>query len=64
MNTVNKSTGFQLYMGRSPIIPLFVPAKSSVTVTDIDAWLVIQKVETDVQEGLNNFLCEKIMQYM
>jgi hypothetical protein len=45
MNTVNKSTGFtpfQLRMGRSPrIIPPLVPAKSSATVTDIDAWHVI-----------------------
>ena len=60
MNTINKSTGFspfQLCIGCSPhIIPLLVPAKSNVTVTDIDAWHVIRKLETDVLKAQDNLL--------
>ena len=66
MNTVNKSTGFtpfQLCMGRSPrIIPPLVPAKSSATVTDIDAWHVIGKLETGVLEAQDNLLKAKLSQ--
>jgi len=66
MNTVNKSTGFspfQLRMGRSPcIIPPLVPAKPSAMVTDIDAWHVIRKLETDVLEAQDNLLKAKILQ--
>ncbi|EDR02067.1 reverse transcriptase-RNase H-integrase [Laccaria bicolor S238N-H82] len=66
MNTVNKSTGFspfQLRMGRSPrIIPPLVPAKSNATVTDIDTWHVIRKLETDVLEAQDNLLKAKISQ--
>ena len=66
MNTINKSTGFtpfQLRMGRSPrvILPL-VPAKSSATVADIDAWHVIRKLETDVFEAQDNLLKAKLSQ--
>ena len=66
MNTVNKSTGFtpfQLRMGRCPrVIPPLVPAKSSATVTDIDAWHVIRKLETDVFEAQDNLLKAKLSQ--
>ena len=66
MNTVNKSTGFtpfQLRMGRCPrIIPPLVPAKSSSTVTDIDAWHVVRKLETDVFEAQDNLLKAKLSQ--
>jgi len=66
MNTVNKSMGFmpfQLHMGQSPcIIPPLVPAKSSATVTDIDAWHVIRKLETDVFEAQDNLLKAKLLQ--
>ena len=66
MNTVNKSTGFtpfQLHMGCSPqIIPSLVPAKLSATVTDIDAWHVIQKLETDIFEVQDNLLKAKLSQ--
>ena len=66
MNTVNKSTGFtpfQLRMGRSPrVIPPLVPAKSSSTVADIDAWHVIRKLETDVLEAQDNLLKAKLSQ--
>ena len=66
MNTVNKSTGFtpfQLRMGRSPrVIPPLVPAKSSATVTDIDAWHVIRKLELDVFEAQDNLLKAKLLQ--
>jgi len=66
MNMVNKSTGFtpfQLHMGRSPcmILPL-VPAKSSATVVDIDAWHVIRKLETDVFKAQDNLLKAKLSQ--
>ena len=66
MNTVNKSTGFtpfQLCMGRCPhIIPPLVPTKSSSTVTDIDAWHVIRKLETDVFEAQDILLKAKLSQ--
>jgi len=66
MNTVNKSTGFspfQLCMGHSPhTIPPLVPAKPSAMVTDIDAWHVIQKLETDVLKAQDNLLKAKILQ--
>jgi len=66
MNTVNKSTGFtpfQLCFGRSPrIIPPLVPAKTSATVTDINAWHVIRHLETDVLEAQDNLLKAKISQ--
>ena len=54
---------FQLHMGHSPcIIPPLVPAKSKATVTDIDAWHVIRKLETDVLEAQDNLLKAKILQ--
>ena len=66
VNTINKSTGFtpfQLCMGHSLcIIPPLVPAKSSATATDIDAWHVIQKLETDVFEAQDNLLKTKLSQ--
>jgi hypothetical protein len=66
MNTINKSTGFtpfQLRMGRSPhIIPPLVPTKSSATVTDVDAWHVIRKLEMDVFEAQDNLLKAKLSQ--
>jgi len=66
MNTVNKSTGFtpfQLHMGCSPhVIPPLVPAKSSATVADIDAWHVIRKLETDVFKAQGNLLKAKLSQ--
>jgi len=66
MNTINKSTGFspfQLRMGRSPrIIPPLVPATSNTTVTNINAWHVIRKLETDVLEAQDNLLKAKILQ--
>jgi len=66
MNTVNKSTGFtpfQLRMGRSPrVIPPLIPAKSSATVADIDAWHIIQKLELDVFEAQDNLLRAKLSQ--
>jgi len=56
-------TPFQLCMGRSPqVIPPLVPAKSSATVTDIDVWHVIWKLETDVFEAQDNFLKAKMSQ--
>jgi len=66
MNMINKSTGFtpfQLCMGRSPciILPL-VLVKSSATVTDVDAWHVIRKLETDVFEVQDNLLKAKLSQ--
>ena len=66
MNTINKSTGFtpfQLRMGRSPrIIPPLIPAKSSATVTNIDAWHVTRKLETDVFKAQDNLLKAKLSQ--
>jgi len=66
MNTVNNSTGFtpfQLHMGRSPrIIPPLVPAKSSATVADVDAWHVICRLESDIMEAQDNLLKAKISQ--
>jgi len=66
MNTVNKSTSFmpfQLRFGRSPrIIPPLVPAKTSATVANIDAWHVIRHLETDVLEAQDNLLKAKISQ--
>jgi len=66
MNTVNKSTGFMpfpLCMGRSPhVIPPLVLAKSLATVTDIDAWHVIQKLELDVFEAQDNLFKAKLSQ--
>lgn len=66
MNTINKSTGFtpfQLRMGRSPrIIPPLILAKSSATMTDIDAWHIIRQLETDVFEVQDNLLWAKISQ--
>lgn len=54
---------FQLRMGHSPhIIPPLIPAKSNATVTDIDAWHVIQKLETDVLKAQDNLLKAKILQ--
>jgi len=50
-------------MGRSPrVIPPLVPAKSSATVADIDAWHVIRKLETDVFEVQDNLLKAKLLQ--
>ena len=64
MNTINKSMGympFQLHIGQSPIvIPLLVPAKSSATVTDIDVWHIIWKLETDIFQAQDNFLKAKL----
>jgi len=66
MNTINKSTGFtpfQLCMGRSPrVIPPLILAKSSATVSDVDAWHVIWQLETDVLKAQDNLLCAKISQ--
>ena len=66
MNTINKSTGFtpfQLHMGRSPrVIPPLIPAKSSATVSDMDAWHVIRQLEADVLEAQDNLLRAKISQ--
>ena len=66
MNTVNKSTGFtpfQLCMGcSSRVIPPLLPAKSSATVTDIDAWNIIRKLETDAFEAQDNLLKAKLSQ--
>ena len=66
MNTTNKSTGFmpfQLRFGRSPrLIPPLVPAKSSATVADIDAWHTIWRMELDVMEAQDNLLRAKISQ--
>jgi len=66
MNTINKSTGFtpfQLCMGCSPhIIPPLIPAKSSTTVSNVDAWHVIQRLEMDVLEAQDNLLRAKISQ--
>ena len=39
-----------------------MPAKSSATVTDIDAWHIIQKLETDVFEVQDNLLKAKLSQ--
>jgi hypothetical protein len=68
MNTINKSTGFtlfQLHMGRSlRIIPLLLPAKSSATVTDVDAWHIIHQLEVDVMDAQDSLLCAKISQSM
>ena len=64
MNSINKSTGFtlfQLHISQSPcIIPPLVTAKSSATVTDIDAWHVICELETDVFEAQDNLLKVKL----
>ena len=66
MNTINKSTGFtpfQLCLGHSPrIVPPLAPAKPSTTVADVDAWHVIQQLETDVLEAQDNLLKAKISQ--
>jgi len=50
-------------MGHSPciILPL-VPAKSSATVTDVDVWHVIRKLETDVFEVQDNLFKAKLSQ--
>jgi len=50
-------------MGHSPqIIPPLVPAKSSATVADVDAWHVIRRLESDVMEAQDNLLKAKISQ--
>jgi hypothetical protein len=66
MNTVNSPIGFtpfQLCMGQSPhmILPL-VPAKSSATVSEVDAWHIIHHLETDIMEAQDNLLKSKIVQ--
>jgi hypothetical protein len=66
MNTVNKSTSFtpfQLCFSHSPriILPL-VPAKPSSTVTDVDAWHVIWRLETDILKAQDNLVRAKISQ--
>ena len=54
---------FQLHMGCSPqVIPPLIPAKSSATVSDIDAWHVIWQLETDVLKAQDNLLHTKISQ--
>ena len=66
MNTVNTSTSFtpfQLCFGQSRrIIPPLIPAKPSATVAVINAWHVIQCLETDVLEAQDNLLRAKISQ--
>jgi hypothetical protein len=55
MNTINKSTGFmpfQLHMGSPCIIPPLILAKSNATVTDVDAWDIIQQLEFKAQDNL------------
>jgi len=44
------------------IIPLLIPAKSSTTVCNVDAWHSIQQLEMDVLEAQDNLLRAKISQ--
>jgi len=66
MNTINNSTcftPFQLCMGQSPqVIPPLVPAKSSATMADINAWNIICCLETDIMDAQDNLLRAKIVQ--
>ena len=70
MNTVNSSTGFspfQLHMGRSPrLIPPLIPnAADNASHSEqdsINAWALIEHINTNVQEAQDNMLATKVCQ--
>ena len=66
MNMVNASTGFSpfhLKTGRSPqLIPPLSPAPVTATAAELDARVIIARLELDVKEAQDNLLAAKICQ--